>query len=201
MTLRLGAARAEAMRLGAMILSGGASSRMGVDKGAMDWLGRRAVDRTADLAWAVGAGMVITVGARDYGLPRVVDEPLPGGPVGGVLAGARALREDGCVRALVLAADAPTLVPDDLAPLLAAQGAGAAFEGLHLPFVAAIGLLPADARADWPMARLLERARLARLAPAETARARLRGANTPAEREALLAELAAREGAQNHGAG
>lgn len=189
------------MRLGAMILSGGASSRMGADKGAMDWLGRRAVDRVADLARAVGAGTIITVGSSDYGFPQVADEPPFGGPVGGVLAGARALREVGCERVLVLAADAPSLTAQDLAPLLAVDGVGAAFEGLHLPLVAMLGALPAEARPDWPMVRLVERTGLVRLAPAEAARARLRGANTPKEREALLVELAAREGAQNDGAG
>ena len=180
------------MRLGAMILSGGASRRMGADKGAMDWLGRRAVDRVADLARAVGAETVITVGASDYGLPNVADEPALGGPVGGVLAGARALRDAGCERALVLAVDAPSLTAGDLAPLLAVEAAGAAFEGLHFPLVATLDALPSDARPDWPMARLLERAGVVRLTPADEARARLRGANTPEEREALLVELAAR---------
>ena len=52
------------MQLGAIILSGGASSRMGVDKAAMDWLGRRAVDRVADLAFEVGASIGGADGAR-----------------------------------------------------------------------------------------------------------------------------------------
>lgn len=189
------------MRLGAMILSGGASSRMGVDKGAMDWLGRRAVDRVADLARAVGAEAVITVGPLDYGLPHVAEEPPLGGPVGGLLAGAQALRDAGCQRGLVLAVDAPSLTARDLAPLLAVKGPGAAFEGLHLPLVMALDALAVEAHADWPMARLVERSGLVSLAPAEEARARLRGANTVEEREFLLAELAAREGAQNGGAG
>jgi dienelactone hydrolase len=47
---------------------------------------------------------VVEVGAPDHGLPRVSEEPAGGGPVGGVLAGAAALREAGCDRALALAA-------------------------------------------------------------------------------------------------
>lgn len=183
------------MRLGAMILSGGASARMGQDKGALDWLGRRAVDRVADLAAAAGAQAVVTVGASDYGLPRVVDEPPLGGPVGGVLAGAQALRQAGCDRALVLAVDAPTLTLDDLRPLLEHGGPGAAFEDQHFPLVIDLAALPADAQAGWPMARLAERAAIARLPCPQEALARVRGANTPQERQALLEELAGREGA------
>jgi molybdopterin-guanine dinucleotide biosynthesis protein A len=187
------------MRLGALILSGGGSVRMGEDKGAADWLGVRAVDRVARLARAMGAEAVITVGATDYGLPHVVEDPPGSGPVGGVLAGAAALGD--CDRVLVLAVDAPTIAPDDLVLLLAQPDPGAAFEGLHLPMVLRPAAIPADAQAGWPMARLAERASLARLPCPETARARLRGANTPAERDALLEALAAREGAQFRGAG
>lgn len=176
-----------------MILSGGASSRMGVDKAALDWLGRRAVDRTADVARNAGADPVITVGEAAYGLDHVVEDPPLGGPVGGVLAGAQALGAVGCGRALVLAVDAPTLTLEDLAPLLAAGGVGAAYEGLHFPLVVMLDALPTDALAGWPMARLAERAGVTRLAPPHGASARLRGANTREEREALLAELAARQ--------
>lgn len=187
------------MRLGALILSGGGSVRMGEDKGAADWRGARAVDRVADLARALGAEAVITVGVTDYGLPYVVEDPPGGGPVGGVLAGAAALAD--CDRALVLAVDAPTIQADDLRPLLDQPGPGAAFEGLHLPMVVRLAAIPADAEPGWPMARLAERAGLARLPCPEPARARLRGANTPAERDALLEALAGREGAQLGGAG
>src|SRR5207248_10673054 len=94
------------MTLGAIILTGGAGSRMSADKATLSWAGRRAVDRVAALAEAVGAGLVVTVGLQDYGLPLVRDSVPLGGPVGGVLAGAPVLAAAGCERVLVLAVDA-----------------------------------------------------------------------------------------------
>lgn len=183
-----------------MILSGGASARMGADKGALDWLGTRAVDRLAQIAGEAGAETVVTVSTTDYGLPQIIEETPRSGPVGGVIAGAAALRAAGYERALVLAADAPTLTAADLAPLLAAGGAGSAYEGLHLPLVLDLNTLTPEAEAGWPMGRFLERSGVRRLpAPAEAA-LRLRGANDPEERAVLLAELRERETAQDGGA-
>lgn len=189
------------MVLGAIILTGGAGSRMNADKAALSWAGRRAVDRVADLAEAVGALVVLTVGARDYGLPLVSDVKPLGGPVGGVLAGGLALSEAGCNRMLVLAVDAPTIRSADILPLIAYHGAGAAFDGLHLPMVVEVAAIPIGAGADWPLGRFLEVAGVERLTCPPEARARLRGANTPGEREMLLAELVGWEGAQKDGAG
>jgi len=175
------------MDLAAAILVGGASSRMGTDKAAQDWRGRRAVDWVADLARAVGAAQVITAGG-DYGLPFAADPSPQAGPVAGVMAAARRLRGEGFRRMLVLAVDAPTLRAGDLAPLLAAPLPGAAYDGFPLPFVADLEALPANAPDDWPLRRLSERAGLATLpCPPQIAR-RLRGANTPEEHAALLAD-------------
>ena len=170
---------------GALILTGGGSRRMGRDKAALHWDGVRAVDCVADVARAVGARDVLTVGA-DLGLPWVPD-PEPGaGPVGGVLAGVEALRALGLERALILAVDAPTLTVKDLAPLLSAEAPGAAYAGLPLPMALAFSALPDDAVAGWPLRRLVERAGLLTLALPAESEARLRGANTPEERAALL---------------
>lgn len=188
---------AETMRLGTLILTGGASSRMGADKAAMVWRGRRAVDRVAAVAAACGAEPVLTVGATDLGLPFTPDAQALAGPVGGVMAGAAALAARGCERALVLAVDAPTLRPADLAPLLRAGAPGAAYDGLHLPMVIELAAVPPDAEAGWPVRRLIERAALARPPCPPDALARVRGANTPDERLALLAELEAFERHQN----
>lgn len=164
--------------LGAIILCGGGSRRMGRDKAVLEWDGRRAVDRVADLARAVGARALVTAGA-DLGLPWVPDDEAGAGPVGGVLAGARAL---GTARLLVLAVDAPTVTAEDLAPLLERGGF---YEGLPVPMVIEAAALPVDAEAGWPLRRLVERAGLATLPVPEGALARLRGANTPEEVEAL----------------
>jgi molybdopterin-guanine dinucleotide biosynthesis protein A len=188
------------MEFGAIILTGGASSRMGVDKAAVTWNGVRAVDRAVALARALGADPVLTAGAVDYGYPFVPDALNLGGPVGGILAGAAALRSAGCVRALVLAVDAPMIEPADLAPLLAATGRGAAFAGLHLPMLIALDSIDADAEAGWPLARLIEAADLARPPCPPQAQLRLRGANTPAEQAVLLQALAAHSAAQKGGA-
>jgi molybdopterin-guanine dinucleotide biosynthesis protein A len=189
------------MTLGALILTGGAASRMGVDKAHLLWLGARAVDRVAGIARAAGAQVLVSVGPGDYGLRHVMEEQPLGGPVGGVLAGVRALRDLGCDRALVLAVDAPTIRAGDLQWLLAADKPGGAFEGLHLPMVLDIAAVPNEAEAGWPLARLADRAGLMRLPCPQGAGGRLRGANTPQEREALLAELVAWETAQKGGAG
>ena len=169
---------------GAIILTGGGSVRMGVDKALLDWDGQRAVDRVAALAVAAGAVRVLTAG-RDHGLEHVADADPGAGPVGGVLAGARVLARAGLSRMLVLAVDAPTVTVEDLAPLLAADGAGAFYEGLPVPMVVALDALPGDAEAGWPLRRLVEGAGLAALACDEALRTRLRGANTPEERAAL----------------
>jgi molybdopterin-guanine dinucleotide biosynthesis protein A len=170
-------------RLGAIILCGGGSTRMGQDKALLDWGGLRAVDRVAALAEAAGAQVVLTAG-RDYGLDWVPDPQDGAGPVGGVLAGAAALRARGCARALVLAVDAPTLTVEDLAPLLAAE-AGATFEVSPVPMVLPLGAIPEGALPGWPLRRLVERAGLAVLPCPEEARARILGANTPQERDRL----------------
>lgn len=152
---------------------------MGRDKGVLDWDGARAVDRVAELARMVGAEALVTAGA-DLGLPWVPDEEAGAGPVGGVLAGARAL---GTARLLVLAVDAPTVTAEDLAPLLTAGGY---YEGLPVPMVVEAAAIPADAVAGWPLRRFVERAGLVSLPVPEDAMARLRGANTPEERSSLL---------------
>jgi molybdopterin-guanine dinucleotide biosynthesis protein A len=174
-----------ARALGAIILTGGASARMGADKAAQLWGDRRAIDLVASLAADVGAGPVISAGGGDFGLPRALDPAPHSGPVSGVLAGLAVLG-DGARRILVLAVDAPTLRPGDLAPLLAADSPGAAFAGFPLPMVIDRAAVPADARGDWALRRFVERAGLLQIAPDDEAMLRIRGANTPEERTRLL---------------
>jgi len=189
------------MDIGAIILVGGASSRMGRDKADLSWHGRGAVERLAGVAASLGAGLVITAGRGGFGLPHA-DDPAPGGgPVSGIAAGLATLQAAGAVRALVLAVDAPTLLAADLAPLIGAPSPGAAYDGLNLPLVMDLAAAPAGAGAGWAVGRLVAEAGLKRLEPPVDAIERLRGANTPEERERLLASLVAAESAEDHGAG
>jgi molybdopterin-guanine dinucleotide biosynthesis protein A len=173
--------------LGAIILTGGASRRMGTDKAAQLWDGRRAVDWVAELARSVGATVVVSAGDGEFGLPRAPDPTPLSGPVAGVLAGV-ALLADQVGRVLVLAVDAPTIRPEDLAPLLAAEAPGAAFEAQPLPMVLDLAAVPGDAQADWPLRRFVERAALIQVALDPELLPRLRGANTPQERDRLTGE-------------
>jgi len=188
------------MHLAAIILVGGASSRMGTDKAVLSWNGRRAVDRIADVARQVGAERVLTAGGGDYGFPRI-DDPAPGGgPVAGIAAGIAALRAERRQRVLVLAVDAPTIRPGDLAPLIASASPGAAYDGLNLPLVMDRAAIPNQAGAGWSVGRLIDAAGLARLTCPSGAIERLRGANTPDERDRLLVELVEAECATKDGA-
>lgn len=176
--------------LAALILAGGASSRMGADKAALDWAGVRAVDRVAAAAAAAGAATVLTVGPRDYGYPHVVEQPAGGGAAAGILQGARRLASTGAQRALVLAVDAPLIRAEDVAPLLAAPRPGAAYARLNLPLVLDLEPLPDADGSGWPIIRLIEALGLVWIEPPPGAEARLRGANTPSERDVLLAAWA-----------
>jgi len=176
-------------RLGGLVLAGGASSRMGFDKATADWLGMRAIDRVVALAGAAGANPVFCVGGPACRAPHVAERTPRCGPVGGILAGAEALLAAGCDWALVLAVDAPTLRLADIAPLVAKPDPGAAFDGLHLPMTIDLRRIPADAQPGWPVGRFVERAGLARLTCPDEARMRIRGANTPSERDALLSTV------------
>lgn len=182
------------MKLAAFILVGGASRRMGRDKAVLEWGGRAAIARLAELANHVGTQTVLTVGG-DYGLPSLPD-PTPGaGPAGGVRAACTWARDEGYTRCIVLAVDAPLLVPADLAPLLAADLPGACYAGLPLPMVIAASAFPPEFQDDWPLRRLVERAGLAVLSVEAEAARRIRGANTPEELANLLSSGAGDPGA------
>src|SRR4051812_31999124 len=99
------------MSFSVVILTGGASSRMGEDKAALDWGGASAVERLSRLGIALHADPVIPAGPGGYGIPFVTEAPPGGGPVAGIVAAAASLGG----RLLVLAVDAPTIRPDDLA--------------------------------------------------------------------------------------
>jgi molybdopterin molybdotransferase len=108
--------------LWAIVLAGGASRRLGVDKPEERVGGRRLLDIA--LAAVAGADAVVVVGPpRD--VPdevTVVREDPPGcGPVPALAAGLAAL-PDGPADVAVLAADLPRLTPEAVAALAAARG-------------------------------------------------------------------------------
>jgi molybdenum cofactor guanylyltransferase len=103
-----------------LLLTGGASRRMGTDKALIEVDGQRLVDRAAAVLRAV-ADPVVEVGPGWSGLPAVREDPPGSGPLAALSAGAAALRaagHDGPV--LVLAVDMPR-VSVELLQLLAGR--------------------------------------------------------------------------------
>jgi len=90
-----------------LLLTGGASRRMGSDKALLEVDGQRMVDRAAAALTAV-ADPVIEVGPGWSGLPAVREDPPGSGPLAAVCTGAAALRDAGHHGpVLVLAVDMP----------------------------------------------------------------------------------------------
>jgi molybdopterin-guanine dinucleotide biosynthesis protein A len=103
-----------------LLLTGGASRRMGTDKALIEVSGQRLVDRAAAVLTAV-ADPVLEVGPGWSALPAVREDPPGDGPLAALSAGAAALRaagHDGSV--LVLAVDMPR-VGEDLLRFLAGR--------------------------------------------------------------------------------
>ena len=117
------------MTWAAVILSGGAASRLGgTDKGAVEHAGRSLLARALDAV--AGAAEVVVVGA-EVDTPHPVrfarEDPPGGGPLAGTAAGVAALTP-GHDRVVVLAVDMPHVTADTVARILsAAEGADAAW--------------------------------------------------------------------------
>lgn len=103
-------------QLSGIILAGGQSTRMGRDKGGLDYHGRSFLAHTVEKLKAVGIEDIVVSGgtASPEGTRRVPDLYPGCGPLGGIHAGLRAIRNP---VALVLAVDTP-LVPESLLRLL-----------------------------------------------------------------------------------
>ena len=96
-------------RVAGMLLTGGTSRRMGVDKATMLVDGERAAPRLAGLLLSV-ADPVVEVGPGHTTLGAVAEQPSGSGPVVAVAAGWRALRRTGGRRpVLTLACDLPLM--------------------------------------------------------------------------------------------
>lgn len=117
---------AEPPRLGAIVLAGGRSSRMGTPKALLDWHGGTLVRRVAGILQRV-AEPVVVVHAEGQELPplpgveRVVDRAPDRGPLEGMAAGLRAVAGR-CPAVFVSGTDLPFLHPDLVLALAAARG-------------------------------------------------------------------------------
>ena len=108
----------------ALLLSGGASRRMGRDKTRLVHEGRPLAERTARLLTSVSV-TAIEVGPGGSGLDSTVEDPPGEGPLAAIVAGRRALRQRGLEGpALVVAGDLPFLTLDFLAFLAAVDATG-----------------------------------------------------------------------------
>ena len=113
-------------RLGAIVLAGGRSSRMGASKALLDWHGGTLVRRVTAILQRV-ADPVVVVHAEGQELPhlpgveRAVDRSPDRGPLEGIAAGLRAVA-DRCPAVFVSGTDLPFLHPELVLALAAARG-------------------------------------------------------------------------------
>lgn len=109
-------------RAAGLLLTGGGSRRLGVDKALIQIDGERLVDRVAR-ALADVLAPVIEVGPGYTSFPTVREDPVGEGPLAALAAGAAALEAHGAtVRTVVLAVDLP-LVDSHVVAWLAAHPA------------------------------------------------------------------------------
>ena len=95
------------MSFSGIVLNGGRSSRMGIPKGEMDFLGRPLIERPIDALVEAGASEVIIVGGKPFvakakGVRTVEDVYPDEGPLGGLITGLLNARMD---QAMVLSND------------------------------------------------------------------------------------------------
>jgi molybdopterin-guanine dinucleotide biosynthesis protein A len=94
-------------RVGGLLLTGGASRRLGVPKASLERDGERLADRGARVLRAV-CTPVLEVGPSWTSLPAVLEQPPGAGPLAAVAAGGARIRREGHVGAVVvLAVDLP----------------------------------------------------------------------------------------------
>ena len=95
------------MSFSGIVLNGGRSSRMGIPKGEIDFLGRPLIERSIDALVEAGASEVIIVGGKPFvanakGVRSVEDVYPDEGPLGGLITGLLNARMD---QAVVLSND------------------------------------------------------------------------------------------------
>jgi len=97
-----------------VILTGGKSSRMGVDKALMQLDGRTLVERLERVLRDAGARRVVAIGGNveailSLGIEAVIDHYPGEGPLGGLLTAADELQVASTMRVAVVACDLPLL--------------------------------------------------------------------------------------------
>lgn len=95
------------MEIGAIILSGGKSSRFGTDKGLVPFMGRPLIDYSIEISEQFTKDIIISANNNDYekfGFPLVPDIFKEAGPMGGIYS---ALRKAKYELNLILPCDTP----------------------------------------------------------------------------------------------
>ncbi len=102
------------MELTGIILSGGKSSRMGEDKGLLNFNGKRLVEYSIELLKPICSEILISTnqaGYEQFGFPIVADNYLDCGPIGGLEASLLRAKNEWCI---VVSCDTPFLERDFL---------------------------------------------------------------------------------------
>jgi len=167
-----------------LLLAGGGSTRMGLDKALLDFAGRPLIEHMLSVLGALPLARVLVSGSRpEY---RGIEDLAPGrGPLGGIASVAVDLPD---CELLVLPLDMPRLTPELLQRLLDASPAACVrFVGLPLPMRLRVDAPLRDRLRAWlddaqaPRALHRLQAQLTiielRLSPAE--RPQLQNCNTP----------------------
>jgi len=102
----MGAARTR-RSVGGILLTGGSSRRLGLDKASLE-VGGETLARRLGSRLARAVTVAVEVGPGLSGLPALVESPRGAGPLAALVAGAGALREEGVAGpVLLLACDLP----------------------------------------------------------------------------------------------
>lgn len=110
----------------ALILAGGASTRMGVDKAFLDYAGTPLIVRVHAVLAPLFAEVLVAAGAETAGRgpfpARAVYDETPGlGPLGGLVSGLKAARTPWL---FMVACDMPNLDPNVIARVVSERGPG-----------------------------------------------------------------------------
>ncbi|MGZ8763238.1 MAG: molybdenum cofactor guanylyltransferase [Acidimicrobiia bacterium] len=96
------------MTVGGVLLTGGSSRRLGVDKATVVVAGQRLADHAASVLIAA-CTRVVEVGPGVTGLPVCREDPVGSGPLAALVAGAAGLGADAADGVLLLACDLPSV--------------------------------------------------------------------------------------------